>query len=38
MQGSMSHWAVAEPAAFKRGNYIRMLSSYALTGTPKSQS
>jgi len=38
MQGSMSHWAVAEPAAFERGNYIRMLSSYALTGTPKSQS
>jgi dihydroorotate dehydrogenase (fumarate) len=30
MQGSMSHWAVAEPAAFERANYLRVLSSYAL--------
>jgi dihydroorotate dehydrogenase (fumarate) len=29
MQGSMSHWAVAEPAAFERGNYMRVLGSYA---------
>src|ERR1051326_2409414 len=28
MQGSMSQWAVAEPAAFERGNYMRVLSSY----------
>lgn len=32
MQGSMSHWAVAEPAAFERGNYLRVLSSYRLRG------
>ena len=31
MQGSMSHWAVAEPAAFERANYLRVLSSYTLT-------
>jgi len=31
MQGSMSHWAVAEPAAFERANYLRVLSSYALS-------
>jgi dihydroorotate dehydrogenase (fumarate) len=31
MQGSMSHRAVAEPAAFERANYLRVLSSYALT-------
>jgi dihydroorotate dehydrogenase (fumarate) len=30
MQGSMSHWAVSEPAAFERGNYLRVLSSYTL--------
>jgi dihydroorotate dehydrogenase (fumarate) len=30
MQGSMSHESVAEPAAFERANYIRVLSSYAL--------
>ena len=30
MQGSMSHRAVAEPAAFERGNYLRVLSSFAL--------
>jgi dihydroorotate dehydrogenase (fumarate) len=28
MQGSMSHRAVAEPAAFERGNYMRVLGSY----------
>jgi dihydroorotate dehydrogenase (fumarate) len=28
MQGSMSQWAVAEPAAFERGNYLRVLSSF----------
>jgi dihydroorotate dehydrogenase (fumarate) len=28
MQGRMSQWAVAEPAAFERGNYMRTLSSY----------
>jgi dihydroorotate dehydrogenase (fumarate) len=32
MQGSMSHWAVAEPAAFERGNYLRVLGSYRLDG------
>ena len=32
MQGSMSHWAVAEPAAFERGNYLRVLGSYRLRG------
>ena len=31
MQGSMSHWAVAEPAAFERANYLRVLSSYTLS-------
>ena len=30
MQVSMSHQSVGEPAAFKRGNYLRVLSSYAL--------
>ncbi|SPE53396.1 Dihydroorotate dehydrogenase [Verrucomicrobia bacterium] len=29
MQGSMSQWAVAEPAAFERANYMKVLSSYA---------
>ena len=28
MRGSMSHQSVADPAAFERGNYARMLSSY----------
>lgn len=28
MQGSMSHGNVAEPAAFERANYIKVLSSY----------
>lgn len=30
MQGSMSHRSVAEPAAFERANYLRVLRSYAL--------
>lgn len=30
MQGSMSYRSVAEPAAFERANYMRVLSSYAL--------
>jgi dihydroorotate dehydrogenase (fumarate) len=30
MQGSMSHRSVAEPAAFERANYLRVLSSYVL--------
>ena len=29
MQGSMSHQSVAEPAAFERANYMRVLSSYS---------
>jgi len=30
MQGSMSYRSVAEPAAFERANYVKVLSSYAL--------
>jgi dihydroorotate dehydrogenase (fumarate) len=30
MQGSMSHHAVAEPAAFERANYLKVLSSFTL--------
>jgi dihydroorotate dehydrogenase (fumarate) len=30
MQGSMSQRAVADPAAFQRANYVKVLSSYAL--------
>ena len=30
MQGSMSYRSVAEPAAFERGEYMKVLSSYAL--------
>ena len=30
MQGSMSYRAVAQPAAFERANYMRVLRSYAL--------
>lgn len=30
MQGSMSHRSVANPAAFERANYTKVLSSYAL--------
>lgn len=34
MQGSMSQRAVADPAAFVRANYVKVLSSYALRGSP----
>ena len=30
MRGSMSHQAVAEPAAFERANYLKVLRSFAL--------
>ena len=30
MQGSMSQRAVADPSAFQRANYVKVLSSYAL--------
>lgn len=30
MQGSMSYRAVADPSAYERGNYMRVLSSYTL--------
>ncbi len=35
MQGSMSQRAVAEPAAFERANYLRVLRSYALRQATK---
>jgi len=28
MQGSMSHQAVADPSAFERANYMKVLNSY----------
>ena len=34
MQGSMSYRSVAEPAAFERANYMKLLSSYALGRSP----
>jgi dihydroorotate dehydrogenase (fumarate) len=34
MQGSMSQRAVAEPAAFERANYLKVLSSYVLRDWP----
>ena len=34
MQGSMSYRSVAEPAAFERANYMKLLSSYALRRSP----
>jgi dihydroorotate dehydrogenase (fumarate) len=34
MQGSMSYRSVAEPAAFERANYMKVLSSYALGRRP----
>jgi len=34
MQGSMSQRAVANPSAFERGNYMRVLSSYTLRSIP----
>jgi dihydroorotate dehydrogenase (fumarate) len=33
MQGSMSQRAVADPSAFQRANYVKVLSSYTLTGS-----
>jgi len=30
MQGSMSLWSVEDPSAFERGNYMKVLRSYAL--------
>jgi dihydroorotate dehydrogenase (fumarate) len=33
MQGSMSQRAVADPAAFVRANYVKVLSSYTLRGS-----
>ncbi|HEX5818196.1 MAG TPA: dihydroorotate dehydrogenase-like protein [Gemmatimonadales bacterium] len=36
MRGSMSHRAVAEPAAFERANYMKVLRSYALKGDRRS--
>jgi dihydroorotate dehydrogenase (fumarate) len=35
MQGSMSYRAVSDPSAFERANYMKVLSSYALRGTPQ---
>ena len=34
MQGSMSQRAVADPGAFQRANYVRVLSSYSVKGVP----
>jgi len=34
MQGSMSQRAVADPAAFQRANYVRVLSSYSMKHVP----
>lgn len=34
MQGSMSYRSVAEPSAFERANYMKVLSSYALRRRP----
>jgi dihydroorotate dehydrogenase (fumarate) len=36
MQGSMSQRSVAEPAAFERANYLRVLSSYTVNAGKKS--
>jgi dihydroorotate dehydrogenase (fumarate) len=30
MQGSMSYRSVAQPAAFERANYMKVLGSYTL--------
>jgi dihydroorotate dehydrogenase (fumarate) len=32
MQGSMSLWSAADPAAFQRANYMKVLRSYGLRG------
>lgn len=34
MQGSMSQRSVEEPSVFMRANYMKVLSSYSLRGTP----
>ena len=34
MQGCMSYRAASDPAAFERANYMKVLSSYTLRGTP----
>jgi dihydroorotate dehydrogenase (fumarate) len=34
MQGSMSQRAVADPSAFQRANYVRVLSSYSMKHVP----
>jgi hypothetical protein len=34
MRGSMSVDAVAEPAAFHRANYLKVLGSYTLKAEP----
>jgi len=34
MQGSMSQKSVADPSAFQRANYVRVLSSYSMKGVP----
>jgi dihydroorotate dehydrogenase (fumarate) len=38
MQGSMSYRAVADPAAFERANYMKVLGSYALPRGPRARS
>lgn len=35
MRGSMSSQSVAEPAAFERANYMKVLSSYTLKTTDR---
>jgi len=35
MQGSMSQKSVADPSAFQRANYVRVLSSYSMKGVPR---
>jgi dihydroorotate dehydrogenase (fumarate) len=35
MQGSLSQQKVAEPAAFERANYMKVLSSYAVHTVPR---
>jgi len=34
MQGSMSQQSVADPSAFQRANYVRVLSSYSMKLVP----
>jgi len=34
MRGSMSQRSVAEPTAFERANYLKVLRSYALARQP----